>query len=208
MRYWKAQRTILLKKDLSEVRKNRQYIFRTSEKTTQPTLQIMKLHLSHFIVALSLFVLRGQATANTHTVGVGIHYWQAISDIDVTDIKDSGISQRFAYQYDSGFVAVHVELEVFPEEFAGASDNVYSPQLMAVVGENLYAGVGIGMFYTDGEFAEDPYFVLRAGFTITSIGPLTLDLNASYIFTDFNSFDQNDIDTDTVTLGAMIRIDL
>ena len=65
------------------------------------------------------------------------------------------------------------------------------------------------IFYTDGEFSDDPFFVLRAGFDIEVLPSLRLDLNANYHFTDFESIStvDEDVDTDTITLGAMVRFE-
>jgi hypothetical protein len=167
----------------------------------------MKTSISVLLFAFSLFATGIHAEGN-HAVGFGMHYWQVIEDIEVDNVEENGFSYIFAYQYDGGLLALQAEVEVFPEDFAGAPKDVYSPQALAILGENIYVGLGIGTFYSDGEFADDPFYFFRAGIALTGLGPVTLDLNANYIFSDFGSFEGSDIDTDTVTLGAMIRVDL
>lgn len=144
---------------------------------------------------------------STHSVGFGAHYWRVIDDIDDTDFDESGLSYILAYRYDGGLLAFQAELEGFPSDFGTSTEAVYSPQLVAVIGDGLYAGIGAGILFSDGEFADSPFFLLRAGFNIVAFGPFVLDLNANYIFTNFDNLSSSDIDSDTITLGAMLRYD-
>jgi len=156
------------------------------------------------LLALS-FSLRAETT---HSIGLGAHYWRVIDDIDVDNVEESGLAYLGAYRIDGGLIAFQGELEVFPEDFGGATERVYSPQALVLVGGGIYAGLGVGVLYSDGEFADKPYYLVRAGIELAAFGPVSLDINANYLFNDFDSFDTSDIDTDTVTLGAMVRVEL
>lgn len=145
---------------------------------------------------------------STHAIGLGAHYWRVIDDIEVDDVDEAGVSYLAAYRYDGGILALQAELEVFPEEFGGAGETVYSPQALLIVGDGVYAGIGAGVLYSDGEFADAPFYLLRAGIALAAFGPLTLDLNANYVFTDFDNLGSDDISSDTITLGAMLRVEL
>ncbi len=155
---------------------------------------------------LSLGALR--AEDGNHYLGLGVNYWQVIDDIDVDDIEEEGFSYIAAYRYDAGLLALQTEVEVFPEDYAGAPKNVLSPQALLILGESLFVAAGAGIQYSDGEFADEPYFLLRAGLSLIGLGPVQIDFHASYLFSDAGAFDVDDIDTDTVTLGAMFRIEL
>jgi hypothetical protein len=144
---------------------------------------------------------------STHSLGLGAHYWRVVDDLG-SDFDDSGVSYLAAYRYDGGLLAIQPEVEVFPKEFGGGTEEFYSPQILAILGDWIYAGVGVGILYSDGEFANSPFYMFRAGFNIIGIGPLTLDINANYVFTDWGDLSSSDIDSDTITLGAMLRVKL
>lgn len=54
----------------------------------------------------------------------------------------------------------------------------------------------------------DPFFGLRAGFDIHLLPYIFLDINANYRFEDWDDISDvdEDISTDTITLGAAVRI--
>jgi hypothetical protein len=159
------------------------------------------------LVILTLLTLRLHAEPG-HSIGFGANYWQVIDDIDVDNVDENGFSWLLAYRYDGGLLNLHAELETFPEDYAGAPKDVYAPQALVTVGESIFVGVGAGIQYTDGEWADDFYYFFRAGLSVIQLGPAHIDLHANYIFSDFNTLDSDDIDTDTITLGAMVRLDL
>jgi hypothetical protein len=155
---------------------------------------------------LFAMVLPATAQNSPHSIGLGVHYWQVLDDLDEAGFDESGLSYIAAYQYDGGLLAVQAEVEIFPSDFGVVEQEVLAPQVLAILGDAIYAGIGAGILYSDGEFADEPYFLLRAGLNIIAFGPVTLDLNANYVFTDFDSLSSSDIDSDTITLGAMARI--
>jgi hypothetical protein len=164
----------------------------------------MNLFLSFAaVLALSLSV---SAQNSPHSIGLGVHYWQVLDDLDEAGFDESGLAYIGAYRYDGGLIALHAELEVFPSDFGAVEEEVLSPQVLVIVGDGIYAGIGAGILYSDGEFADSPFYLLRAGLNIAAFGPLTLDLNANYVFTDFDNLSTSDIDSNTITLGAMARI--
>lgn len=144
---------------------------------------------------------------STHSLGLGAHYWRVIDDLG-SDFDDSGISYLAAYRYSNGLLSIQPELEVFPKEFGGGTEEFYSPQILAILGDRIFAGVGAGILYSDGEFADSPFFMFRAGVGLLSLGPVTLDINANYVFTDWGDLSSSDINSDTITLGAMVRVKL
>jgi len=160
-----------------------------------------------FFPVLALFCLSMPLFAQNspHSIGFGAHYWQVIDDLDETGFDESGLAYIAAYRYDGGLLAFHAELEIFPSDFGAVDEEVYSPQVIAILGDGIYAGLGAGILYSDGDFAEDPFFLLRAGLNVVAFGPVTLDINANYVFTDFDNLSSSDIDSNTITLGAMLR---
>lgn len=165
----------------------------------------MKISRLTALFALSSLLCLPAAAAATHSIGIGAHYWQVLDDIDFGDFDNTGLSYMGVYRYDGGLLAIQPELEVFGSDFGTAAETVYSPQILAILGDGLYAGIGAGILYSDGEFANKPFFLLRAGFSIIAFGPIILDINANYVFTDFDNLSSSDIDSNTITLGAMLR---
>ncbi len=155
---------------------------------------------------LLLAVLPIMAQAG-HRIGVGANYWKVIDDIDVRDIDDSGVSYHVSYQYrPQGLFALDLTLERLPDRFGTSA---YAPQAYLLVGRVLYAGIGAGMVYTDGNFADEPFYALKAGLELPLFF-LRLDLSGHYRFNDFADLKDSDrkIGTDTVFLGASLRLTL
>ena len=149
--------------------------------------------------------------APRHRLGAGVHYWRAVKSIDVDDVDESGFAPVLSYQYRPMLLLrFGAEVERLPKKFGGADTQVYAPAAYVIVGPRLvYAGLGIGTYYVDGD-ASKPFYNLRAGVEIPIFIRTRLDINANY---RFNSLDDiadvgERIDTDTVTLGAAIRIDI
>jgi len=143
-----------------------------------------------------------------HSLGVGANYWKVLSDIDKEDFKDideSGLSWLASYQYvPRGLFKFELDLEYYPK-LGVAQQAFWSPEAFVLVGGTLYAGAGVGIYYSDGTFSNAPFFMLRAGVDFAILPFLSLDINANYRFNDWNTLDKSDIDTDTIRLGAAVR---
>lgn len=157
-------------------------------------------------------VFSGDVVADSGSrIGGGVHYWVAMDDIDTDDVDENGFAYMFSYQYSSGaLVLFEANLEVFPEDMTGTDENLYAPQAFVLLGGAIYGGLGAGYFYYDGEFSDDPFYILRAGLNLELLPSIYLDINANYHFTDIGEIDEvsDEIDTDTMTVGAMLRFAL
>jgi len=151
------------------------------------------------------------AQAGSHRLGVGANYWKTVDTIDtgdITDIDESGLSWLASYQYaPAGLFKVEVDLEYYPN-LAVDGKTFWSPEAFVLVGGTLYAGAGIGTYYSDGVFNDKPFYMLRAGFDFAILPFLSLDINANYRFDDWSTFSTSDLDTDTIRLGAALRFAL
>jgi len=151
------------------------------------------------------------AQAGTHRLGVGANYWKTISNLDstdVTDINEDGLSWLASYQYvPAGIFKLEVDLEYYPS-LTQDGKTFWSPEAFALVGGTIYAGAGIGTYYSDGIFNKTPFFMLRAGLDFAILPFLSLDINANYRFDDLSSFSTSDLKTDTIRLGAALRFAL
>lgn len=170
-------------------------------------------HLS--IVLLCMVILGPVATtANAkikHRFGVGAHYWVTADDIELDNVDEEGFAWLVTYQIRPiPLVKFEAALEMLPDNFYGATEQVYAPQAYAVAGGWIYAGIGIGVFYSDGEFFDDPFYALRAGFDIPVLPHVHVDINANYRFMEWNNINELDdhIRTDTITVGAAVRIQI
>lgn len=169
---------------------------------------------SKWILAIAIAVLfvatqdvRAEAA---HRLGVGVNYWRVLDDIDVDNIDENGASWLLTYQYrSSALVKFEADLEVFDKGYLGIDSTVYAPEAYLVLGGIIYGAVGVGVLYTDGDFADDPFYAFRAGLDLELIPQLYLDLNVNYRFSKWSSLsnEETDIDGDTMTLGAAVRFE-
>ena len=163
------------------------------------------------VLTLSLLATTSATAEVKHRFGVGAHYWTALDDIDVDDVKEDGVAYLVSYQLrPASLIKFGLDVEMLPEEFGGTAENVYAPQAYVILGSTLYAGLGIGTYYTDGEFAEDPFYNLRAGIDLCLLPFIYLDINANYRFENWDDIGALDdkISSDTITLGTAVRIEL
>jgi len=141
---------------------------------------------------------------NVHRLGFGVNYWKTIDE----KIDRDGFSYLASYQYAPvPFFKLEAGLELLPD-LAGSSDPVFAPELFVTVGTFVYAGAGIGIYYSDNDWANSPFYMLRAGLDFPIAPRLFLDINVNYRFNDWGPLEWSDLDTDTVRLGAALRFTL
>jgi len=149
------------------------------------------------------------AFAADHRIGAGVHHWQTVDDLadeGFEGIDDEGSSGILSYQYmPQGLFSLEVDLEYFADGFGGSTEEAISPQVFLLVGHGLYAGAGVGVTYSD-EDTSDPFYAARVGFDISILPRLSIDIHGNYRFDDWDLIDE--VETDTVTLGAIVRLRL
>lgn len=145
-----------------------------------------------------------------HRFGVGAHYWTAVKDIDIKDVDKDGLSWVATYQYKPSALGLGIDVEWKEKGFAGAAKDVYEPQAYLILGRNLYAAAGVGGYYTDGDFAKDPFYFFRAGFDASVLPSVHLDIHGIYRFEEWKEVHSSttDPDSDTITIGVAVRIAL
>lgn len=141
------------------------------------------------------------------SLGLGAHYFQTVDSLD-KPFEEDGLAPVVSLKMEMASL-LHLQLDgvLYPDGYAGSEKDVLSPQAFLLLGSGLYAGLGVGTLYADGEFSDSPFFIVRAGVDIALFPALHLDINANYEFSDWdgiNDLDEN-VDTDTVTLGAALR---
>lgn len=149
----------------------------------------------------------GTVAADAHRIGGGATYWVALDDIDADDKKvdDDGFSYLASYQYWPALFGLELDVEFLPDRFG---ESAVAPEAYVLFGRAIYCGLGIGMIYSDGNFADEPFYAIKAGLNLELIPGLYADIYGNYRFNDSADFDKEDtdIDTDTVFLGAALRI--
>ncbi len=166
----------------------------------------MRKMLLMVFVAFSLASLASAPAALAgHRLGAGANYWKTLNDIDVKNIDENGLSWLASYQYvPDGIFKLEIDLEYYPS--LGAEGKAYwSPEAFLLVGGTLYAGVGIGDYFNGDIFSDKPFFMLRAGIDFAILPFLFLDVNANYRFNNWDNV-ADDVDTNTIRLGAAVRI--
>ncbi|MDP6491588.1 MAG: hypothetical protein QGH42_04045 [Kiritimatiellia bacterium] len=164
------------------------------------------------LITVLLVAVATTANARTkHRLGVGAHYWLSADDIELDNVDTDGFAWLVTYQVRPiPLVKFEAALEMLPDNFYGSSEQVFAPQAYAIAGGWLYAGIGIGVFFSDGEFIEDPFYALRAGIDVPVLPHIHVDINANYRFMDWdniNNLDQH-VSVDTITVGAAVRIQI
>ena len=143
-----------------------------------------------------------------HRLGIGVNYWKTIDEIDLANVDEDGLSWLGSYQYAPvGLFKFEADVGYFPD-LGGESESVWAPEAFVIVGGTIYAGAGIGIYYSDGDWGDEPFYMLRAGLDFPILPFLFLDINANYRFNDWGSLSGSDLDTDTIRLGAVLRFAL
>jgi len=162
------------------------------------------------VVAFSLVSLASVSTAlaGSHRLGLGANYWKTLDDVNVTNIDESGLSYLASYQYvPEGIFKLEVNLEYYPS--LGVDQKAFwSPEVFVLVGGTLYAGVGIGDYFNGDVFSDTPFFMLRAGIDFKILPFIAVDINANFRFNNWDTLKADDIDTNTIRLGACVRLSL
>lgn len=161
------------------------------------------------ILGLSVLAFSMNGYAETeHRIGGGVNYWVMLDDLDLNeDFDDSGLSYLFSYQWRPGIISLELDAEFMPDRFG---EDAFSPEAYLLIGDGLYAAVGAGIMNVDGEFESEPFYAFKAGVALNLLPGLTFDLSANYRFNDTADLKDEDvdIDTDTIFLGAMVRLKL
>lgn len=161
------------------------------------------------IVFVTITTFAGNGFAAEHRLGGGATYWVALDDIEFGSKKvdDNGFSFLASYQYWPSLFGLEFDVEFLPDRFG---ESAIAPEAYVLIGRSIYCGLGIGIMYSDSSFADEPFYALRAGLNLELIPGLYADIYGNYRFNDSADLDGKDtnIDTDTLFLGAAIRVSL
>lgn len=162
-------------------------------------------------MAALLAALAGPVLAadSTSRLGAGANYWVVLENLDdegVRNLDEEGYSYFVSYQYWPSLLGLELQVEMFPDWIG--QDDAYAPQAYVLLGSTLYAGAGVGIVNFDSEWADDPFYAFKAGLNLEIVPNLFLDISGNYRFNSKTQLEDNhsDIDTDTVFLGAAVRL--
>ena len=163
----------------------------------------MKILLTCILFAM---ILPLNAQEHLNRLGGGMNYWVAIDDIS-SETDDDGFSYFISYQRRPALLGWDLALEFLPDRFG---DDALAPQFHLILGQGIYAAAGAGWVHQDGSFVDEPFFSFRAGLNFQVVSGLFLDIFGNYRFNEKADLSDSDtkIDTDTVFLGAALRISL
>ncbi len=168
---------------------------------------MMKRYPTFLIVAVFFLYVGSIQTVNaaSPTKEGDIHTGHA-SDAEDTDKKKLSIilSHRIL---PAGFLRFEADLDVVSEDLSASTEEVLAPQVYVALGSSIYAGLGAGILFSNGAFADKAFYSLKAGFDLELLPMIYLNLNANYRFDEWNlNGIMEDIDTEAVSLGGKLRL--
>ncbi len=141
------------------------------------------------------------------SVGGGVHYLRNLGEIEDNGYEANSFSIIGSVQFPLAMLKLEADVE-YMFDLMGTDEAAWLPQAYALVGGMIYGGVGIGIVNFDGEWADDPFYNLRAGVNLP-LSSMSLDLYATYQFwNDEQLEDLTGDDLDSITFAGVLRFDL
>ena len=165
---------------------------------------IRRSAIASLVVALATLALAaGPAAAGS--IGAGVHYLKTVGDIkDSQGVDENAFGLIGSYQHGAGMLKLEGDVE-WINDYLGSDHSMIEPQAYALVGNNLYAGAGIGIGYIDDNWQDRPFYALRAGYKMP-LAAFSLDGFASYRFQKLEAVQgATSDDLDSITFGVIAR---
>ncbi len=170
------------------------------------------MHRKLFAVIAAFVLLAGVSSvlADGFEIGVGANYWYSIEEVEDQAFDRDGLGWMITSRVPlAKYLAIGLEIEQTPENFAFLEDKLYMPAAYAILGRGIYIGLGVGTYYYDGDFYSDVWYALRAGLEVPILTRhLVLDVNVNYRVEEWSGIKEADdfVDSDTLMIGAAIRL--
>lgn len=140
-------------------------------------------------------------------IGVGANYWHSMKDAVSDSFDRDGLGWMATSKIMFNGWGIGLELEESPDNFVALEEPVYYPAAYVIVGGNIYAALGIGTYYYDGDFIDDTWYSFRVGLETPVLLPcMVLDLNLNYRVEKWSEMDTKDFDSDKIIIGAALRL--
>jgi len=161
---------------------------------------VKRILITMLLAITPVLFLASMATESQAGLGVGIHYLKTVDEMESTSGFDSSfLGFLAAASYSPGFINFEVDVEYIPN-YAFDKDLI-QPSIYAFLGNHIYGGFGVGIGHFNGEWADDPFFDLRAGLKV-----MVFDFFASYRIQDLDELnDLESEDLNAVTFGAIYK---
>jgi len=168
-------------------------------------------------VLFTLITRPSLAAGFGHGIAFGAHYFHVLGEIDDSrEFEEDGVGYNFSYRLClSKIFSLDGVLQSYPSGYYQA-EKVWSPEVYAVLGRTLYVGIGaLAYRVTWSEpFRDEPgderdwsdvTYALIGGVELPLIlDVVTLDINARYVFSDWQEVEE--FQEDTLTFGGRVRI--
>ncbi len=170
----------------------------------------MRKGLIAAMAALLVIAAAPTVFASGFEIGVGANYWYSIDEAKDHSFDRDGLGWMITSRLGlTDYFAIGLEVEQTPDNFVFLSEKLYMPAAYAILGDGIYIGLGAGTYYYDGDFYNDVWYALRAGFKIPILTKnLVLDVNVNYRVEDWNGITdvKDSVDSDTLMIGAALRL--
>jgi len=146
-----------------------------------------------------------------HGCGLGVHYWRNVDDGGLNRVHEDGAAWVAGYQYRiARMLAVQSDMEMYPRRFIAAESKVYAPVVYLLAGAGIYGGLGTGVYISDGERSQSPFYVTRTGLELQLVPQASIDLSLNYRVASFSDIGGmfDDLDFQSISMAVMVRYQL
>jgi len=172
--------------------------------------------LIYTTVALLLLSLPHTAGGQTgwemrNRFGVGVHYWRGIDDGGLNMVRDNGMAWIATYQFKAApLLKLEADVEMYPRDLVSAETRLFAPQAALILGMGIYAGLGVGTYYSEGVYSSGPFFAMRSGLDLQVLPTAFLDLSLNYRSLDWRDLRHvtRSIGFDTISFAAAFRYEI
>ena len=165
----------------------------------------MKHIWSSAVVAVAMLASGARAESS---LGIGPRVFRKVDNVprQYTEMGAGAFVNWRTYWTD--LVSGQVELALYEDGFAGSPKEVIAPQAFVLLGREFYAGFGAGILFSDGDLADKPFLALRVGYQWPWGEALTVDLNATYEYGEWDGVSKflPKEESDTLSIGLGLRL--
>lgn len=155
------------------------------------------------LLAFGVEIARAEAS-----LGVGYRHFFTVDELE-KPFKENGYGGYINWRMQwTEWLGGLLELAFYEDGYAGTSNEPLAPQAFLLLGGPLYLGAGVGILYSKSDFADSPFWVVRAGYEGVLTEWFLFDVTVSYEFSEWNGVNKVDerFESDTVVVGAGLRV--
>lgn len=159
------------------------------------------------LVSALLSLVQPLAQADS-SLGLGLRVFRTVDSLP-RQFTEMGLGGSVSWRtFWTERISGQLEMNLYEDGYAGAPQEALSPQAFVLLGREWYAGLGAGILFADGDLADAPFLVLRAGYQRPWTEWMSLDLSVSYEYAEWKGVNQFDktAESDTLVFGAGVRV--